>query len=677
MSSPVQDTFMSSSSVNSEVIAAVANINMSVDNVEIAEDGEVSDYQQVLREEARQRKARSETMRKRIADNGFALRKTLMGETIKGYYPSPLSMEEMSIADLLSEIPDEDSLFVSSIKDRIYMPAEFFQKWVRPTIRVQKALKQSQDQELPGGMEAAMLASIFDQSVMDFTKPNNGNLANNRALRAMVWHTKDDNAHQFLPMEEGGRNLAKGLTSALQKLKQVAQLPNEQILLSWEDGDISIYHKEIAEAIAQYESHVRRDHDNMILLREQNAILARLVWEQQIQICDLNERDLHVAEENTKLVQTEDKTIVENMFDITTLMVSLKNSLQQRQQKVDGISSPIDLSKIATTINKLKSALLDIDVTNTSLVKKNNSLVVELSFMPEGMREKIRGAPSKRDSQRTDPHYLVPDGNKFVFQRANLGDPIVAELQTGSHYRSVDHLLQEADDVMNIINGTQSDANQGANIQGASSAAPPNANAIGDQRGANKRTHGTMAALGRNIQSDNNSQSSDTAMNVANTTAMLSVVPTARLRKVVRDVAAPARQSSSSIPVAQAVPSVTQAMVRIEHMAPETTLQPTAQAEYVALTSQQLTASAPRANLTSSEYHYSTPSRQQSSSYDPTIYGNRNSRFASGKGKARAKAKPTTQKPRGAPCPGTTILTNWPFPNMGAQMVYPFTPSII
>ncbi len=134
-------------------------------------------------------------MRKIIADNGFALRKTLMGEIIKGYYPSPLNMEEMSIADLMSKIPDEDLLFVSSIKDRIYMPAEFFQKWVRPTIRVQKALKQSQDQELPGGMEAAMLASIFDQSIMDFTKPNNGNLADNRALRAMVWHTQDDNDH--------------------------------------------------------------------------------------------------------------------------------------------------------------------------------------------------------------------------------------------------------------------------------------------------------------------------------------------------------------------------------------------------------------------------------------------------------------------------------------------------
>ncbi len=83
----------------------MATISMSVDKAQGAEDGEISDYQQVLKEEARQRKARSERVQKRIADNGFALRRTLMGETIKGYYLSPLTMEEMSIADIMSETP--------------------------------------------------------------------------------------------------------------------------------------------------------------------------------------------------------------------------------------------------------------------------------------------------------------------------------------------------------------------------------------------------------------------------------------------------------------------------------------------------------------------------------------------------------------------------------------------
>ncbi len=150
-----------------------------------------------------------------------------MGETIKGLYPSPLRMEEMSIADIMSEIPDEDLPHAGTIQDRVYMTADVFRKWALPTIRVQKALKQSQDQGLPGGMEAAILASIFDQSVIDLNGSISGILADIRALRAMVVHTNDDITHQFLPMEEGGKALTRGISSALQKLRQVARLPDE------------------------------------------------------------------------------------------------------------------------------------------------------------------------------------------------------------------------------------------------------------------------------------------------------------------------------------------------------------------------------------------------------------------------------------------------------------------
>ncbi len=66
-----------------------------------------------------------------------------------------------------------------------------------------------------------MLASIFDQSVMDFNKPVSVNLADNRALRSMMIHTKDDTTHQFVPMEEGKKGLTNGLKSALQRLKKM------------------------------------------------------------------------------------------------------------------------------------------------------------------------------------------------------------------------------------------------------------------------------------------------------------------------------------------------------------------------------------------------------------------------------------------------------------------------
>ncbi len=45
-------------------------------------------------------------------------------------------------------------------------------------IRVRKALEQAQKGELPGGMEAAMLASIFDQSIMNLNNPISTNILN-------------------------------------------------------------------------------------------------------------------------------------------------------------------------------------------------------------------------------------------------------------------------------------------------------------------------------------------------------------------------------------------------------------------------------------------------------------------------------------------------------------------
>jgi hypothetical protein len=134
MGSSVQDTLMGSSSVEAEAIATLATIDMSSDNNQGAEDGEVPDLIEVRKEEARQREIRRETLRKRLASNSSALRKTLMSETIRELHSSLLRMEEMSVTDIMSEIPDEDLPHVGTTQDRVYMTADFFRKWVRPTI---------------------------------------------------------------------------------------------------------------------------------------------------------------------------------------------------------------------------------------------------------------------------------------------------------------------------------------------------------------------------------------------------------------------------------------------------------------------------------------------------------------------------------------------------------------
>ncbi len=221
---------------------------------------------------------------------------------------------------------------------------------------------------------------------------------------------------------------------------------------------------------------------------------------------------------------------------------------------------------------------------------------------------------------------------------------------------------------MNIINnnGTQVDTDQndqGSGTQGAPSTAPPVAPSAqiattdGEQKGANKRAHGTMVASGhtshsfpaqRMSQADNINQSSSTATNMANLPALSSAAPAARIRREIQDVAAPAKQSSLSIPVAPAANPTTQAMVLLDRTTAE-----------IALHTSVLSSPAPRAHAAAPEYHYSTTSRKQSR-YDfgrndgpsrddfhgssnvygnpRNFYGNRNARFAMSKGKGKGRS---------------------------------------
>jgi len=148
MSSLAQETLMGSSSVKTEIIAATAAVDIAIDEGQQSDD-DLYDYNRELERERHERRMARLALRDQISENGFALRKALKNESIKGYFPSPLQMEEVSIEDIMTEIPVEDLRYVGSIKDRIYMPALFFQKWVLSTIRVRKALEQAQKGELP------------------------------------------------------------------------------------------------------------------------------------------------------------------------------------------------------------------------------------------------------------------------------------------------------------------------------------------------------------------------------------------------------------------------------------------------------------------------------------------------------------------------------------------------
>ena len=119
------------------------------------------------------------------------MRNILRSEQVKSHFTSPFSKEnEMSLEDILSEIPKEDLHEVGMVQKRIYMPASFVQKWVIPTIRARNAL-QDHGTRLPGGYETAMLFSIFDQSILNLTKSRERLSEDDRSIRAIVACAQD------------------------------------------------------------------------------------------------------------------------------------------------------------------------------------------------------------------------------------------------------------------------------------------------------------------------------------------------------------------------------------------------------------------------------------------------------------------------------------------------------
>ena len=505
-------------SVLTEPIPAPAEkttVGKETDNNEVEEN--LIDYNEVDDMVNHSRETKRKILRDALVENGFALRNVLLSEPVINHYASPLAMEEMSVEDIMSEIPTEDLLHVGAIQDRIIMPASFAQKYILPTVKVRKALKLHADNNLPGGVETAMLFAIFDQSVMDLNRPVSENLAENAALRAMVSYTGDDSLHQFSLLKEGKRGLTKGLVSALQQLSNVTQLPAERELWTMREADIQGRKDDIAKAITQYEDHIKRDHANMQLLREQITLMAHLNWEQQVHICDLNERYLRLVEERNQIAQLSDKPIYNSVDVIVNTMKTLQESLNQRLEKMSNILTPVDMTKIMTSMTKLKSALSEVTIRNAQLVMRNNELIHELSFMPPAMREKIVQAKNEHSrffsEQRTNPHYLVPEKEtEFIFEPADTNDPIVSKLQNFATVFSVQDLLNETNDVMNFIESMKDVTDdlfedQGNTTQDANSIAPLRVTkareliSMATDQNATKRSHDSIAYNGPRVRS--------------------------------------------------------------------------------------------------------------------------------------------------------------------------------
>jgi hypothetical protein len=269
----------------------------------------------------------------------------------------------------------------------------------------------------------------------------------------------------------------------------------------------------------QYEAHTWKDHDDLLMLPEQGSLLANLVWEQQIQICNLNDKYLRLLEERKNLVNVSHRPVYDSVDlineAITTLhekMLDVQKTLDQRHDTMSQLLTPVETVKITDSMKKLKEALCEVTARNAELARRNNQLTIELSFMPPKMHDMIMQAKRSHSNiysnQRTDPHYLVPERpSEFAFERANTNDKRLSLLQRCATYYSVSDLLDETSDLTrnlmsidhNDRGATEVDKNDnGNNADGVDGNPPINAqySLKGEDAGKRKRNHDNIVQRG-------------------------------------------------------------------------------------------------------------------------------------------------------------------------------------
>ena len=136
-----------------------------------------------------------------------------------------------------------------------------------------------------------------------------------------------------------------------------------------------------------------------------------------MQICKMNEAYLQLSDEKERIVLADNRLVHEGMEHITTMMASLQQSLLQRHEILAANMDPIDSSRIAESISKLKTALQELHTRNAQLVMRNEKLNLQLSFMPPNLWEVVATNTKERsryyEQQRTDPHYLHLSGGEY------------------------------------------------------------------------------------------------------------------------------------------------------------------------------------------------------------------------------------------------------------------------
>ena len=135
-----------------------------------------------------------EALSNKLSENGFKMRMKVYADPEQAYKYMPMTTPNRSLAEILQLVPLEDAAQISEFQGLVYMPEQFLEKYLLPTMQIRKLLETENipdqgTQPLPGGPETAIMYSLYRQSTAyKSTEMDN-------KLRSLITHSVTDTSH--------------------------------------------------------------------------------------------------------------------------------------------------------------------------------------------------------------------------------------------------------------------------------------------------------------------------------------------------------------------------------------------------------------------------------------------------------------------------------------------------
>ena len=383
----------------------------------------------------------------KLAENGFKMRMKVYADPEQSYKYITMKPPNRSLAEILQLVPFEDAAQISEFQGLVYMPQQFLEKYLLPTMQIRKLLETENipdqgKQPLPGGPETAIMYSLYRQS----TACRSTEMDNK--LRSLIAHSVTDTVHLVEEITEDRKAKEKSLETYVSQLREVTTVPTVQTICRMTPQDVTEKNQLISKVLSNFEQQLKRDYQAYEQERHQNVLIAKLNYEQQLHILDCNKQYLELSNQRQQIVhKTTGLDVQGKVAAIKDSLKSLQEEMAQQCRDLSAVLGPLDASHLMDTMKGLRDALQDVTYQNAYLVMNNNELTLENSFMTPVQKATIKRIKAEKSrqyvQQRIHPHYIeaYPQGTVMFQPHIDTEIPYTPLTSTENLLNEVDELL--------------------------------------------------------------------------------------------------------------------------------------------------------------------------------------------------------------------------------------------